>query len=254
MAPLRRFLIILSFLLITGLLLFVVFKNSYFYLVITVCLFLSFLLTYILIVKSVKSWPVRLVHSFFSPLLLGSGVFYLVFVEDSLIKVIIAVLASALFLVYLNKLENQFFSQSPRPAEQQNQLLIFLETVASFFIAAGFFGLRDFLNISIGWLALFFFVIFAVLIQYCFFYQDKPKLNRLLYNLVITLILLQLFWATAILPLVYYLKGLIISFFYLIIMESVIGTSASLSKKAIRNYLIVFLIVLLALLYTSRWF
>jgi hypothetical protein len=124
-----------------------------------------------------------------------------------------------------------------------------------FFITAGFFGLRDFLNISVIWLVLSLFLLMMILTSYLFFSDEHLGLKKIYYCLITALIMGELFWSINIFPLVYYLKGFILALLYLLGMKLLISSlEGKLSKKIIIHYLIGFFIVLGGVLLTARWF
>lgn len=233
----------------------ILYKDNYFYLGALICVLVAFIGTYLLINKKLKNWRQSASYSFFSLLLLLSGIFYLVFVEDLIVKIGIIVLTNLLFFIYLNELLKQLFVPRSDGSEKQTQIFLLVEAVIVFFISAGFLGLRDFLNISLITLLVPFILLIVILVYYLVFNNVKLGLNKIYFSLILALVMAELFWAMAVLSLVYYLKGLIISFFYLLVMEFVI--SSLLGKgfnKMVRSYLIIILIVLGIILYSSRWF
>ena len=64
-----------------------------------------------------------------------------------------------------------------------------------------------------------------------------------------------MFWAVSLLPLVYYLKGLLLALWYAVVISLVVwqfGKTAP--KKIVRNYLIIAMIVAVLILATAQWF
>ncbi|MBU1131389.1 hypothetical protein KJ840_04610 [Patescibacteria group bacterium] len=234
---------------------FIFYKGRYLYSGAFFCFIIIFLGTYFLLNPKLKNWRQSVSYSFFSFLLLASGIFYLVFAEDLIIKAGIIILVNSLLFIYLNEFSKQFFTPQKAMEERQLSTFLLIESVIVFFISAGLLGLRDFLNLSLVILILPFALLIFTLFNYLAVINKKPRLNKILFSLIITLVMIELFWAMAILSLVYYLKGLIISFLYLLTVKFLIS---NLSKrdfyKVMRNYLAVILIILGIILFTSRWF
>ena len=94
------------------------------------------------------------------------------------------------------------------------------------------------------------------LLQEIYFYFYSESLNqKLSFGLVSAVIFMEIFWALVSLPLVYYVKGVIFSLIYavyLLLREYYL--KESLSKKFIRNYLIIIIAVICLILFTARWF
>lgn len=186
-------------------------------------------------------------------LMLTAGFLLLfVFLENSWFKVGLWLLVSATMFFYYNGLFKIFHARF-LPEEKMLNWRPLLAVLAIFCLSAGLFGLHDFVGFNI-WLtmALVFFVIFLGDWFYC---RLLAKQSALVYAGAMALIGAEIFWAIGNLPVVYYLKGLIFSLFYL-------GLTVSLDSQhnrqgpgaRVRNYLLTIAALILLILATARWF
>lgn len=244
------------FILVIAVFLFLVFiKNSYFYGGISLSLILTFLGSYFLLSRKIKNWKKNLYYSLLPFLLVASGIFYLVFVEILIVKVVIILSLVLLLFTYCKEILKESFTVPLVIAEKPRQFFLLLAVIIIFFLFSGLFGLNDFLSVSVIFLILPGGILILVLTTYLIFQEDKLGLSKLNIFLIMAAIMMELFWAISILPLVFYLKGLIISLCYLLILQFLlISRLGEGFKKVIRIYLIIIFLLLAVLLVTSRWF
>lgn len=233
----------------------IIYQDNFFYLKIIIGLVAIFLVTYFLINRRLKNRLQSVNLAFFTFLLLASGEFYFVLIENTVIKVAVAFLINCLLYFYLRDLFNRFFIHDVLSAERQRRLFVFLETPTIFFLAGGLYGLRDFLNISISLATLIFMVFSGLFIGYLLTNKEQLRLKKSYYCLIIAIIMGELFWSISALPFIYYLKSLMVALFYLLGVKLLIsGWEGRFSFKTILNYLILIVIILTAALVTTKWF
>lgn len=194
-------------------------------------------------------------HDFFPVLFFAAGVFYLLFVEDYYIKVAVIILINFLLWLYFNEQLKQTQALAVPVLDKQRELLLLLEVMMVFFISSGLFGLGDFINLPLVYLIIIYIILMFIVVNYFVFYLEKLNINKLLYSLILTLVMAELFIAITIFPLLYYLKGIIISLGYLLVIKLALAsqTVKIWSKKTV--YLIVAITATLAMiLLSSRWF
>jgi len=251
-----RFLTFFLPLLSLGSLITIVYNNRYFYIGVFFSLLLVLAGSYLMVIKEYKSRFKSLSFAFFAVLLLLSGEFYLVLADNLIIQIVVAVFTNILIYIYLAESLSNILSvkSSALALEEKRQLFLFLETPMVFLITAAFFGLRDFLNISIFLIIILFFFLMIALTSY-FFQGEQLRLKKTQYILIISLIMGELFWSINIFSSVYYLKGFIMALFYFLGTKLLISSwEGKFSKKILINYLIIILVILGAILLTAQWF
>ena len=211
--------------------------------------------TYFFIKQKVTNWQRVLSTIFFPVLFFTAGIFYLLFVEDTLIKVSVIVLINFLLLIYFYEFNKQAEGFITSSQDRQKDLFLLLEVVIVFFISSGLFGLRDFINLSLIYLIIINAALMFVIVSYFVFRLEKVTINKIYYSLILTLVITELFTAITIFPLLYYLKGIIISLSYLLIMKVILTSqTAQLWSKKLTYLAIVIAVILTLVLLSSRWF
>jgi len=126
--------------------------------------------------------------------------------------------------------------------------------LSSFFLFSSLYGLPLFLSIDFWFFLPFvFLIVFLLAIQFLWLEKIEIKKN-MLYILIICLILAEIYWALAFLPLKYSVCGLILSLiFFIIINLTKFSLLGNLSKEIIRNYLVFGIGAIIIVLLTARW-
>ena len=194
-------------------------------------------------------------YAFFGLLQVLSGLFFFLFLENFFIKIVLALIIVILNFIYLNELFIQFYKKTTVQPEKLWAIFYSIQISSIFFIASNFFGLRDFLSIPFIYLLLIFFILVIILSRYNNFQDYSLKINPKWFRVIIAFIISQIFWAISLLPQVYYLKGILVALFYSIIINLIIWQlGQKVQTKLIRSYLIISIIVILLILFTSQWF
>ncbi|MDP2586687.1 MAG: hypothetical protein Q8P32_02855 [Candidatus Komeilibacteria bacterium] len=186
-------------------------------------------------------------------LMLTAGFLLLfVFLENNWFKIGLWLMISVTMFFYYNGLFKIFHARF-LPEEKMLNWRPLLAGLAVFCLGSGLFGLHDFISFNIWLIVGFVFVMI--------FFSDwtyrKITAGRAaaVYAGAAALIGAEIFWAIGNLPLVYYLKGLIFSLFYL-------GLTVSLDSRLnrhwpgsrVKNYLLTIAVLILLILVTARWF
>lgn len=211
-----------------------------------------FLGTYFLVRQKIPAFGLKAGYAFFSLLLLFGGIFYFLFIENIFLKGVLAASVAILLFVYLNSLFKYYYVESSWPEEKSNQLFLFLSVAIIFFLSAGCFGLSDFLNISWLYILLPFTLAILFLISRMQFSAEDMGISKFKFSLIGSLVMAELFWAIAILPAVYYFKSAVFSFVYLLTMQYFLFYRKSAVRP--RNYLLIALVVIIAMIFGSQWF
>lgn len=186
-------------------------------------------------------------------LMLTTGFLLLfVFLENSWFKIGLWLLVSLVLFFYYNAIfkifHARFFSE-----EKLLNYRTLLAGLAVFCLSSGLFGLKDFVGFNV-WLIIG--LIFLMVFVSDWLYRKMAvRQTAVIYAATAALIGAEIFWAIGNLPLVYYLKGLIFSLFYL-------GLTVSLDSQLnrrwpgsrVKNYLLTIAFLILLILATARWF
>jgi hypothetical protein len=126
--------------------------------------------------------------------------------------------------------------------------------LSSFLIFSSCYGFFLFLNIQF-WLLAPFVLLSLFFLSFQFFWLEKMEAKKnILILLVIPLVLTEIYWALAFLPLNYSVAGLILSIIYFAVVNlTKFHLADNLDKNIIRNYLIFSISILLLILLTARW-
>lgn len=217
-----------------------------------------------LLIAALSSWS--LVKLTLKPIDRRGGFFYIfqiialvagflllfAFLENFWFKAALWLLISALLFFYYDNLFKIFHAR----LRGEEKMLVYRSLTAgltAFCLAAGLFGLHDFIGFSI-WLNVA--AVFGlVFLQDWLFWKRQAQKSALVYAVCSALINAEIFWAISNLPLVYYLKGLIFALFYLALMVSL---DSQLDRRwtgdRVKNYLLVIGLLILLALATARWF
>jgi hypothetical protein len=188
-------------------------------------------------------------------LLVLSSFGLLLFLESFWLKLILLIILLAVLWTYFDNLYKQFYFHRLFLSKKPYFQISLMEALIVFFSLAGIFGLRDFLNFSLIWSILLVGLAIFLLQKIYFYFYSESTSQKLTFSLVSAVIFMEIFWALVSLPLVYYVKGIIFTLIYgiyLLLREYYL--KESLSKKFIRNYLIIIMAVILLILFTARWF
>ena len=215
----------------------------------------SFLGAWLLVKAKVKPKRSCFFYALFSLLQTESGLVMFLFLENFALKLILAAAIVISNFLYLNELFVQYFKKALPQLEKLWSIFYLTQLFLAFFMASILYGLRDFLSVSLGLLLPVFFILTVVLSWYHNWSAWHLKISPLLFRVVIAFIVSQMFWAVSLLPLVYYLKGLLLALWYAVVISLVVwqfGKTAP--KKIVRNYLIIAMIVAVLILATAQWF
>lgn len=186
-------------------------------------------------------------------LLLLSGFTFLYFLETAFIKQILIILLAFSYWLFLKNVNLIVFSSEA--GEGEKNFINYLCLVISFLSYSSLFALRIFLSIRIIWLELIVLPIILLLLAEVFLAYDIGIKKNILFIGVISLIILELFWANTNLPTNFFVNGIFLAVaYYLAVNLSRHQISNSLSKKLLVRYLTVGSLMLIFVLATAQWF
>lgn len=175
-----------------------------------------------------------------------------VFLENNWFKIGLWLMVSVTMFLYYNGLFKIFHARFLSEEKMLNWRPL-LAGLAIFYLSSGLFGLHDFIGFNVWLIVGFVFsMIFFSDWSYWKITAGKPAA---IYAGTAALIGAEIFWAIGNLPVVYYLKGLIFSLFYL-------GLTVSLDSQLnrrwpasrVKNYLLTIALLIVLVLATARWF
>jgi len=228
-------------------------QRNWTYGVLLLAVLLSFGGSWLLVAGKISSFKEKLFYAGFGLLLVLSSLFAFLLLENIFLKIILAIATIALFFFYVNELFIQYWQ---KVLPQNSRLFLFFrfaQILVVFWLASGLFGLRDFLGIHFFYLGIALFVLISLIGCYSGVLQPA-SLKRWQLIFIISLLIMEMFWALGLLPLVYYLKAAFLAIFYALTSEVLNWHfSRSVSFKFIRNYLILAIILILLLLAAAQW-
>lgn len=188
-----------------------------------------------------------------SPVLLFLGTLSFV----ALIKNQLLVHTSVLFFIFLyflflEGLYSYFYSKESSFLEN---IFTAINFASLFFIYSSLFSFITIYNFSL-WKMISLFVIFTLLSnhQLLNIYNEESEKMNYFFNIVVMVIMLEIFWSLLFLPTNFYVNSLVlISVYYFIIGISYFYFKDSLNKAIIMRHLTISLIVIILALATARW-
>jgi hypothetical protein len=126
--------------------------------------------------------------------------------------------------------------------------------LAAYFIFSSIFGFESYLNISVWQLILIMLVAVSLIVFEDFWVNKIHFTIGLFYTLIISLVLVELAWTASMLPLSFYVLGLVLAICYYMLVGLVRSyLLLKLDKKTIKLYLFYGFISIFIVLITSRW-
>ena len=122
-------------------------------------------------------------------------------------------------------------------------------------MVSSLFGLKDFVGYYLAYLFLTLAVIVFFLVWGNLTVSELKQGDEWSYALLTTVVAAELFWAIAALSLIFYLKGVVFAFIYLVFLSYRLSViDPGFSRKYFKYYVIFSLIVVLMILLTAKWF
>lgn len=210
--------------------------------------------TWLLVVKRVKLRPEAIFYALFSLLVSLSGFALFIFIENLWLKIGLALLAVLLLYYYLHQLFIQYFKESLPKLERLWLFFRLAQVWLIFLIAGSLFGLRDFLSTPLAVLTIIFFLVVIIINGYNNWQNWDVRIKKIYCRSLFALMMAQLFWAVALLPLVYYLNGMIVAIFYAIINELITWHfERKIPVKSMKIFLVFAFILLILIMATAQW-
>lgn len=190
----------------------------------------------------------------FPCLLFLSSIFYAIFLSSKLLIQLIFIADTVLLYVYLKYV----YYYLVRPVSYE---VFSIENISSygnflsFFLASSaIFGLQSFLNIKI-WLLMIIILVVILLVVYQNIWANKIDLKKsAIYLFVCCLVLIEVFWSIAFLPVNFNVAGLVLAICYYILSGLIkYHLLGSLDKNKIKLYLGFGLSGIFIILFTAKW-
>jgi len=213
------------------------------------------LLWLINISQNLKRWQEKFYYICLGALLVIGLMMLFILLENTLFKIGILVLLLISLIYYYDGIFNKLYKSSLIKKYQISNHFNIVEIIIVFFISSGLFGFKDFLSIKSIWLIIAVFLLFYLLSIVDDYIKNSKLTGGVVFYAVTGLIMAEVFWAILSLSLVYYVKGIFLSFLYLLFnLFKNYNQADSLNKKSPKNYIIIIIIVLIIILSTAKWF
>lgn len=186
--------------------------------------------------------------------LLGSGMFFYLFLDDLLLHRVVSIgVAFLVWFYYDNVYTFLHRVQSYQPFALQN-IANYILLVSSFFFAAGLFGIRVFLQTPLALLVAVFAVGTALMITIQYWTYKVPVRTSLLYSAGVVLMLVELFLVIYYLPTGYEVNGALVAvFFYVLSNLTRLHLIGALKPSGVRRYMIIGASMVVLVLLTAQW-
>ncbi len=187
-------------------------------------------------------------------LLLSFTILFSLFVQNKLLIQIIFVALSASLYIYLKHSFYYLLEPISYREDSLSNISASLNFVTFFLLASVIYGLQSFLNFSVLLLS-FIVLVIGFLLIYQIIWANKIGFKKgLIYILIGCLIIVELAWSISFLPFNYIATGLILAICYYILVNLIKNYLLDeLDSKKVRTYLLIGLIGIILVLFTSRW-
>lgn len=224
-----------------------------------------YLLAFIsLMILGLSIWQL-IERSFFRPkfwqfvitplLLLGSGLVFLIFLEDYLFRQFFVVILIVLIWVFLELTYLRFHRRLKYQVHSLENISTYINLITVFLSTSSFFGLVVFLAFPV-WILVIIFTGLTMLLNYQIAYSSEaPLTSSWLYILAISLMMTEIFWAVSFLPTSIYVNGLVVTISYYLMSGLALNWLLGIQeRKVVLRYLIISFVSLIIILITAKWF
>jgi len=220
----------------------------YVVLAITILIFLGILIPKQRFLDGAEFW-----HYIFNPLIfIWSAILLLLFFENTYFKHFFALGAAVYIIFYFENLFYYVSSGKEKNEENFSRTTNIMNVVSVFFLAAGLYGVKTFIQLPTWILATVFFALSSTLI-YGAFWVIKPVWRDIILEIfIVALIVTELFIALSFLPIGFYADGAILGIIYYMLA----GIMTNFLKKGeapYRRYLAIGSLLLLFVIATAKW-
>ena len=180
---------------------------------------------------------------------------FLVFLENVLLRHFIALAIVLLIFAILQSVTLKFNFRHKYQPHSLDNIISHTNSLSVFLISSGFFSFLIFLAVSSGLLfALFGAFIFLITIQLLWFSETSIK-SGWPFLFVITVLMVEIFWAVIYLPTSIYVNAMILTLSYYLISGILKNWLLGIREnRVIKRYLIVSAASLIIILATAKWF
>lgn len=201
-------------------------------------------------IKKINFWHLIITLVLFS----AGGLFFLAFLEGQLLKQLFVTGLTISIWVFLKTLFLKFHQKSKYQLYSLENISINLNLLTIFFITSSFFSLIIFLGVSF-WFLLVIFSLIVTFLNYQLIWVGGVKLKvGWPYILIITIALIEIFWAISFLPTSVYVNGIIMTVSYYLMSGLARNWLLGIrEKRVIKRYLLISIIVLIIILLTAKW-
>jgi hypothetical protein len=190
---------------------------------------------------------------FMSPIFLLFGTLsFILFLKNKILIQISVLFFVFLYFLFLDSLYSYFYNKESYFLEN---IFTVINFTSLFLIYSSLFSLFVIFGVSL-WLVIGLFLFFTFLSNHQIFhiYRVLDRINYF-YNIAITLVMVEIFWALTFLPTSFYVNGLVLlSVYYSIMGISYFHLKGLLDRIKIVRHLIITLVIILSALTTARWF
>jgi len=183
-----------------------------------------------------------------------SGLLFILFIENFFAKHLLTLALSLFWGIFLENIYTYIYRHEKYQINSLENISNYLNLSSVFFLNSSLFGFFIFLNTPLWQLSLI--SLFASLVltfQIIWVNKIKPSV-ALLHLVVICLVLFETFWTVSFLPTAYFVNGLIVTIiFYFLNNIMRLRLTGRLSKMLVRRYIILCGLIMIVLLVTAKW-
>lgn len=229
-------------------------KPHYIYLIAFLLLSMVGAATWKIIGKGLVTGSARWLYLLTPIALLLSGVLFLLFLERTWAKHLLAASLSVLSGIFWENIFVYIYQHEKYQINSLENISNYLNLTSMFLFNSSLFGFFLFLNMPLWQLSLVA-LIFAFILTFQTIWINKIKPGAAWLSIMaICLIIFEMFWAVSFLPTAFYVNGLLIAtIFYLTNNLMRLHLLDALNKKVVRRYLILCGAVIVLVLGTAKW-
>ncbi len=192
-------------------------------------------------------------HFIFNPLIFAWSAFLLLlFFENIYFRHFFVLGVAAYLFFYFENLFYYLIGEKEKNADNFLRMTNLMNVVSIFFLAAGLYGVKTFIQLPIWPLAAVFFVFSGALV-YGVLGIVKPAFREIIFDIIVlSLIIMEFFVVLSFLPIGFYAGGAILGIIYYMIAGIVISFLKN-AAAPYKRYVIVGGILLAIVILTARW-
>jgi len=179
---------------------------------------------------------------------------FLLFLNRVFLQHALAVVAALFLWMQLKHFYNFFFQITLYRPLALESFSAYLNTAAFLYFSISVYGLINFLNLQVYYLALLL-VAVSFILTYQFFWINKiDEQNNLFASILTSILTVEIFWSMSFFPISHFVVGLALTIVYYVITNmTLLHFLNKLDKRLVKIYILIGVSCLLTILLSAKW-